>query len=254
MYYSRRNRSSAMPTFVVPLAVVVAGLAAITAEAAVGAILDHAEPSIDSQTVSRAERIIEAAGVEGGLVVHVGCDDGRLTAALRAGESYLVHGLDTSAENVERSRKFLRSLGLYGDVSVDRFEGNRLPYVDNFANLIVLSDGDLQVASEEVQRVLAPGGVAVDSRVSPPAISRKPWPAEMDEWTHYMHDPAGTCVGKDMLVGPPRRLKWVGGPQHARSHEHTASMHAMVSAKGRVFYVMDEGSAGLRSSCRRNTS
>ncbi|MHC4580948.1 MAG: hypothetical protein ACYS14_05785, partial [Planctomycetota bacterium] len=35
--------------------------------------------------------IINASGVKGGLVVHLGCADGRLTAELRVGESYLVH-------------------------------------------------------------------------------------------------------------------------------------------------------------------
>ena len=30
----------------------------------------------------------------GGLVVHLGCGDGKLTAALRTGDAYLVHGLD----------------------------------------------------------------------------------------------------------------------------------------------------------------
>ena len=32
-----------------------------------------------------ARKILEAAGVQGGLIVHVGCGDGKLTAALRAG-------------------------------------------------------------------------------------------------------------------------------------------------------------------------
>jgi outer membrane protein assembly factor BamB len=36
-------------------------------------------------------------------------------------------------------------------------------------------------------------------------------------------------------------MRWTGGPFWARSHEHTASLQAMVSAAGRVFYVMDEG-------------
>ena len=44
-----------------------------------------AEPSADD--------ILKASSVRGGLVVHLGCGDGKLTAALRANDSYLVHGL-----------------------------------------------------------------------------------------------------------------------------------------------------------------
>ena len=40
-----------------------------------------------------AEGIYRATGVQGGLVVHLGCGDGKLTAALRADDRYRVHGL-----------------------------------------------------------------------------------------------------------------------------------------------------------------
>jgi outer membrane protein assembly factor BamB len=36
-------------------------------------------------------------------------------------------------------------------------------------------------------------------------------------------------------------MQWVGSPKWARSHEHSASLNAMVSANGRIFYIMDEG-------------
>ena len=33
----------------------------------------------------------------------------------------------------------------------------------------------------------------------------KPYPKQMDEWTHYLYQPSGNSVSKDMMVGPPRR-------------------------------------------------
>ena len=48
-----------------------------------------------------AGRILEATGVEGGLIVHLGCGDGELTAALCANDSYIVHGLDRDPENID---------------------------------------------------------------------------------------------------------------------------------------------------------
>ncbi|MGD8499911.1 MAG: hypothetical protein PVJ86_04645, partial [Phycisphaerales bacterium] len=47
-----------------------------------------------------AREMLEASGVKGGLVVHLGCGGGSLTAALRANDSYLVNGLDTNPEKV----------------------------------------------------------------------------------------------------------------------------------------------------------
>jgi len=76
---------------------------------------------------------IDEAGIQGGLVVHLGCGDGKLTAALRANDSFVVHGLDA---DVTAASKHIQSLGLYGPVSVRPWAGDRLPYVDNLVNLI----------------------------------------------------------------------------------------------------------------------
>ena len=185
----------------------------------------------------QAESILQATDVKGGVIVHVGCGDGVLTASLRADDSFLVHGLDTSDANVAAARTHIRESGLYGPVSVDTFDGRTLPYVDNFVNLVVADDLG-QVPMAEVMRVLVPHGVALVAGKK----TVKPWPEEIDEWTHYMHDPQGSCVGQDTVVGPPHRLQWVGSPRHSRSHEHTASVQAVVSASGRTFDVTDLGS------------
>ncbi|MHC4733749.1 MAG: methyltransferase domain-containing protein [Planctomycetota bacterium] len=86
--------------------------------------------------VRQAKQILDATGVKGGLIVHIGCGDGKLTAALRANDSYIVHGLSRNARNIEEARKHIRSLELYGKVSVDRLRSRRLPYVDNLVNLM----------------------------------------------------------------------------------------------------------------------
>jgi len=187
-----------------------------------------------------AERILQAAGVKGGLIVHVGCGDGKLTAALHASDSYLVQGLDTEAQNVKKARAHIQSLGLYGNVSVDRWSGESLPYIDNVINLLV-AERLIAVPREEILRVLVPGGVAWMKNGSGWTRTVKPRPQGIDEWTHYLHDASGNAVADDVVVGPPRRMQWVGSPQWARHHDHMASMSALVSAGGRIFYIMDEG-------------
>lgn len=93
--------------------------------------------AVSAAAATSAEDILKATGVKGGLIVHIGCGDGRLTAALRASGSYLAHGLDTNAGNVAEAREHIRSRGLYGQVSVDQFQGRKLPYIDNLVNLVV---------------------------------------------------------------------------------------------------------------------
>ncbi len=220
-------------------------------------------PNVKQRSSSEREQavqILDASGVKGGLIVHIGCGDGRLTAALRANDSYLVHGLDADAKNIEKARKNIRSLTppllpqgrgqrgaglkLYGKVSVDHLRGNRLPYIDNLVNLVV-SENLGKVSMNEVMRVLAPNGVAYIKKAGKWTKRVKPRPKEIDEWTHYLHDATGNAVAADLVVGPPRHLQWVGSPRWSRHHDRMASMSALVSANGRIFYIFDEGPTAI---------
>ena len=213
-----------------------------------------------------AQRILRASGIEGGLVVHVGCGDGKLTAALSANDSYVVHGLDTESENIEQARCHIQSLGLYGKVAVDTFDGSRLPYADNLVNLLVVSGFGVQVSADEIARVLAPRGVAfvtgdlgnTDTRHLTPDTSprlpgwtkfTKPWPDAIDEWTHFLHGPDNNAVAEDRVVGPPRHMQWLAGPKWTR-HHHTdkgPTIRAVVSSRGRLYYMVDETPSSNRS-------
>ena len=152
-----------------------------------------------------AREILDTTGVRGGLVVHLGCGHGKLTAALRASERHVVHGLDTDPAKVERARRHVASLGLYGPVSIARLTGSRLPYADNLVNLLVAEAAGL-VPMAEVMRVLCPKGVAYVRAGGRWVKTVKPRPREMDEWTHWLHGPDGNAVAHDQLVGPPRRM------------------------------------------------
>jgi len=198
----------------------------------------------------QAQQILKATGVEGGLVVHLGCGDGKLVAALHACGRYLVHGLDADAEDVAAARKHIRSAGVYGPVAVDRLSSNVLPYVDSLVNLVVAEELGA-VSMDEVMRVLAPEGVAYAKQDGRWVKTVKPCPKDTDEWTHFLHDASGNAVAHDRVVGPPRHARWIAEPRHTRSHEHIPSINALVSSGGRIFYVSDQGSiASLRQPAR----
>jgi len=220
-----------------------------------------------------ANELIEMAGVKGGLVVQIGCDDGTLAAELRANNRYIVHALDTEAAKVARARKTIQSRGVYGPVSVHVFNGVHLPYAENLVNLVVVRDAgfgmrdagsEIRDVGSEILRVLTPRGVAVVrekgneawlSRIPHPvsrigdglAVFVKPVPPEIDEWTHWLHGPDGNAVARDRVVGPPRRLQWMARPYWARLHDAPSTTSAMVSSGGRVFCVSDEGPTGTYS-------
>jgi outer membrane protein assembly factor BamB len=197
--------------------------------------------SVQSAEDADAKQIIEKTGITGGLVIHVNTGDGKLTAALRVNERYQVHGVDTDAGEVAEARKYIRGLGVYGDVAVDHFNGKSLPYIDNLANLVV-SDDLGNVSKAEVMRILAPKGVAWIKQGGKWSKTVKPWPDNIDEWGHLLHGADGNAVANDTAVGPPKHLKWVGSPRWSRHHDRMASMSALVSAGGRLFFIMDEGS------------
>jgi len=188
-----------------------------------------------------AGRILEAAGVKGGLVVHLGCGGGKLTAALRVNDSYIVHGLDRDANNVAAARRHFLSLGVNGKVTADRLSGNRLPYIDNLVNLVVAEDLGT-ITMDEVMRVLCPNGVAYVKQDGKWTKGVKPRPDGADEWTHCLYDATNNAVSHDRLVDPPRRLQWVGSPRFSRHHDNMSSVSAVVSSGGRVFQILDEGS------------
>jgi len=209
--------------------------------AAIGVHCAPCWAGLETDAETQANAILSQAGVKGGFVVHVGIGDGTLTAALRANDGFSVHGLGDKAEKVAEARETILKKGVYGPVCVDTWNGHDLPYVEGTVNLVVVEDGE-KVPAQEIDRVLAPYGVALVKKNGKWEKTEKQWPSDMDEWTHYYYNAAGNAVSHDTVVAPPDRLQWLGSPRWSRHHDRMSSLTAEVSAHGRLFYIMDEGS------------
>ncbi len=197
-----------------------------------------------------AEELLGSEGVRKGLCIHLGCGGGILTVDLHLGGKYLVHGLTSNREELEKARQYVRSRDVYGKVSVDCCSMRRLPYADNVANVIVAEDlPELRqngLSIEEIMRVLAPYGVAFlkgeTVAVKEAAVSKvgewtkviKPYPKAMDEWPQLTNDGSGAGISKDKLIGPLTGVRWVGGDVWTNRGEGRAM--GVVSGNGRVFY------------------
>ncbi len=201
-----------------------------------------ASPPDVAEPAETAAAIYEASGVRGGLVVHVPCGDGQLTAALHAGPSYLVQGLDPDPEQVRRTRQRMAEQGLAGRVVIDRLPASHLPYLDQVVRLLIVEEPEL-VSEGEMLRVLAPGGVAWIRSDGRWQRREKPWPAEIDsQWNHYLRGPDNNAVARDAVVGPPRHMRWLADPLWTRNHHTLNTLSSAVTAGGRLFYITDEAS------------
>ena len=189
------------------------------------------------------DHVVRQTEPQRGILVHLGGDASR-SLRLAGGERFVVQSLVDSDAKRDRFRKIIGDHARYGDVSVNRFHGTTLPFADNLINVLVVDDA-LGVSREEMLRVIRPLGslwIASDDQWQ---RFDKPWPESMDDWTHFLHDASGNAVSKDKQVGPPRQMQWTAGPLWTRSHEFNNSMPAMVSSRGKMFYIFDFGLTGM---------
>jgi len=193
--------------------------------------------------------ILEESGVQGGLIIHLGCGDGTQTIAMQANDGCLVQGLDTDPSQIAQARQRIESLGKSKQVSADVWDGSRLPYADGIVNLLSVEDiGNLDSLLPEAKRVLAPRGalMARDGEDGPwRRIFTQLVPDTIDDWTHFLHSPGNNAVANDSEVGIPRTLQWDCGPKYSRSHEMDVSIAASVTEAGRLISIVDKGPAGL---------
>ncbi len=189
-----------------------------------------------------AREVVDKAGFTGGVAVHVGCGNGALAAEIhRLVPNSKVHGLEVEADLVQQSRAACFDKCDDGQLTFGRFDGKMIPFVDEFVNLLVVSDGRT-IDAAEIDRVLAPGGTAVLIRGGRMETVTKSRPAEIDEWTHYLYGVDNNAVSKDKRIKPPLyHLQWVGGPRWSRHHDVMSSVSACVSTDNKVFYIFDEG-------------
>ena len=174
----------------------------------------------NAKALEAASTMVASSGASGGICAVVGSANADLALALARQGPFVVHALCAKPDLCSAMRSAIRSRGTYGTVSADVLEDGRLPYTGNLINLVVVDSCPALLKearlSEEVLRVLAPLGTAYlrlpsdaaeaarwTERVSAALRSlggkdispfeaggrwvrvRKPWPPDIDEWTHY---------------------------------------------------------------------
>jgi len=113
-----------------------------------------------------------------------------------------------------------------------------------------------EVAAAVREQLNLPGGLlALETRDLPGApgwsLLVKPWPDDIDHWTHFLHSAAGNAVAADRRVGHARALQWIAKPMYC---------HRKMSLKLEVCPTLQWlsvsrvcGAAGTRGRCRLST-
>lgn len=175
-----------------------------------------------------------------GLCVVVGCGNAEALVDSQLNGKYVVQGVCADKNKAGAIREELVAKGVYGKISVTQVVGNRLPYVDNLVNVIVVVNQG-KISREETMRVVAPYGTALFKQNGTWKKVTKTYPQDMDEWPQPRHDAANSNISRDALVAPPTRLQWLTQEKYDRE-----DLVQLLSAGGRNFYTFSNGKVVAR--------
>jgi outer membrane protein assembly factor BamB len=246
---------------------------AVISAALICAAARGGEPSPAAAPPAGSEaRVIRGVGkAPGGICLVVGRCGAGFAAGLAGEGRFFVQVLLRSEAGAGDLRRRLRRMGLSHTVAVEVGGCERLPCADSLLNEVVVPDWKAAAAQglscSEVGRVLAPlgelyaggapeglaagvGKAGMKLRKSLAGArtwlrAARPWPQDIDEWTHFLHGADGNPVARDRVVGPPKRLQWTTGPTWMRSHESDSSISSLVTAGGRIFAIVDQAPASI---------
>lgn len=241
----------------------------------------QAGTEIKPEIMTIAEFFASSSNIKGGICVIIGREDADLAISISKQGRLLVHCLYEEKSLLDKARKSIRSYGIYGKVSADISRYDCFPYAENLINLLIVDNfpkvKKKEFSINEILRVLCPLGTAYlgDSGISSTASAEwieelkaslrssgienltvinkngiwlkivKPWPSDIDEWTHYLHGADGNPVARDRVFGPPKHYQWISEPHWLRDHDTDSSISALVSSGGRIFYFVDEAPISL---------
>ena len=177
-------------------------------------------------------------GIHAGLAIHLGASDGKAELQLAEGGRMLVHGLAFEQKQLDTAREVIQKAGRYGLASIHLAQPNaRLPYADDIANLIVADLdrlGEHASQMEEIERVLAPGGVAFLRRDGSWGKHTEAVPDDVDTWPQWDHGADGNPFSTDERIAPTTSLRWLAG---ATAVDGAGSKVGLRINDGTVYYT-----------------
>lgn len=199
----------------------------------------------DSENTNERERadrnrVVEQIVDAKGFCLALGAQTHRLAVDIARRTDLRVIIVDRHAKAIDELRTSLVQEGLYGTaVTAHHVPGDRLPFTNYFANVIVTEilvneAAEISWQKPEILRVLRPyGGLAWLERDRKP-YRRNALPGAGD-WSHLFANTANTASTQDRHVHRHLRLQWFGGPGPKRMVDRHLRAPAPLVAGGRMF-------------------
>jgi outer membrane protein assembly factor BamB len=179
----------------------------------------HKESSPASSTsdidyAEAAKDILRKSGITAGICIDLGCGTGELAMELVKQSQLYVIGIDSDPANVNRARRMLDNVGIYGSrVTIHLGNPSKNPYPRNVANLIVSSRslaGQYGIMDKvEINRLQRPyGGVVCLGKPGQLQVRRRGPLKGAGQWTHQNCDTANSLCSPDRIVRGPLEMAW----------------------------------------------
>jgi outer membrane protein assembly factor BamB len=182
--------------------------------------------------------------IKGGLCVIVGGSDARLATEVARSGSFFVQCLFLEPATVGPAREALLKERLYGQVTVEAWPGQSLPYADNLVSLLIVLDAG-RVGEAELLRVLRPFGEMIVAQGDKSRFVTKPMAEGMDEWTHWRHGEDRNPVSNDKLVDVPERIQWLFPVKTVTERSHFIVANGRAFAQDRDLIIARDAGNGL---------
>ncbi len=158
-------------------------------------------------------------------------------------------GVGSGPDSVAAARARLRQAGLYGRRAVvHEAPLDRLPYVDQFAALVILSPdvANVKTLREEAWRLVRPcGGVLAWLEQTPdgkrvPRLRTRGGKDDSGEWSHFYADAGNTARSHDAFPPGKTEIQWFGRPGPHRMIDRHWKTVAPLYKSGRLFVSGDD--------------
>lgn len=198
---------------------------------------------------------IRRSNMDHGFALLLDDNDGALALAVAAGTDLnIISAVGGQVQADALRDQFLNTTALYGSrIHVFAMDGDRLPFAQYFANVVIVTGSSTTIPTEELYRVLRPyGGIMLfpDMELRKAALLARQITAEKTEYR--LLKSAGRLkivrgelkgarnwnsqVPSDKLVKWPLRPIWFGGPDPVNVMNIGIGAHPPVAASG-VYYV-----------------
>ncbi|HIC02720.1 TPA: hypothetical protein EYO63_23870 [Candidatus Poribacteria bacterium] len=180
-------------------------------------------------------QIISDTSITKGFCLIVGIDGGQLAYEIATRSDLRVIGIDQDTQEIRKARMALAKAGIYGThVSIQKVAGNKLPFTDYFANIVLINDQQFET---EIDRVLRPCG-GVTYRILPDGASRIRERGRLPnsgEWTHQYADLGSSACSRDQHVNDNLTIQWFGNPGPRRMIDRHLRTVPPLFSYGRLF-------------------